>query len=286
MPDGPIVGSISLSPKADWRPVTLKIPAGFTESDSEGTNQQLILRYKTMENNPNPKILRVLLRVDIQRDFLPGGALAVEGGDEIIPIANSLANSSVYDLVVDSLDSHPQGHRSFASQHSGRKPFDKIELFGLPQVLWPDHCIENSDGWKFAAELDQSKTSKIIKKGQDARVDSYSAFFDNGRGAAEEAAARYPFLGKSTGLQEYIEEEAKKVDAEQIQIDVLGLALGFCVSYSALDASGLSYDGRLYKVRLIEDATRAIVIEPGDYQHYLKTLQEAGVEIISSDSID
>ena len=231
------------------------------------------------------KPLRVLLRVDIQNDFIPGGALAVPGGDEIIDTANELANSGQYDIVVDSQDDHPADHGSFASQHKGKKPFDVITLNGVEQVLWPDHCVNGTPGWEFHPDLDQSNVDRVFGKGRDKRVDSYSPFYDNGRRADVETLAKYPFLGASTGLAEYLVQEAEARGCDSIQVDALGLALGYCVSYGALDGRAETFNGMQYQVRLIENGTRALVMKEGDYERFIADLKAKGIEVIQSKDV-
>lgn len=173
-----------------------------------------------------------LIIVDIQNDFVPGGALPVNGGDEIIPLVNDLQDS--FDLIVATQDWHPPGHKSFASNHDQKKPFEKIQLNGLDQVLWPDHCVQGSRGAEFHPELKMNKVAAVFRKGMDTGIDSYSGFYDNGH-------------RKTTGLAGYLREH--KVH----QVFVCGLAADYCVYYTAKDA--LKED---FKTFFIEDATRAI----------------------------
>ena len=121
--------------------------------------------------------MKALIIVDIQNDFLPGGALAVKNGDAVIPVINKL--QSQFDLVVATQDWHPADHKSFASMHPGKKNFDEIILDGLPQVLWPDHCVQETHGAEFSPLLDTKKIEAIFRKGMDKNIDSYSGFFDN-----------------------------------------------------------------------------------------------------------
>ena len=174
--------------------------------------------------------MKALLLVDIQTDFLPGGALAVPEGDAILPVVNRIAGD--YPLVAATQDWHPPGHLSFASSHEDKKPFDKIELDGLEQTLWPDHCVWNTEGAAFARDLDTGPVSAIFRKGTDLHVDSYSGFFDNGR-------------RHHTGLEEWL--RAHKVDT----LDIVGLAAEVCVSYTARDAAALGF-----KVTVLENGTR------------------------------
>ena len=135
--------------------------------------------------------MNALILVDIQNDFLPGGALAIDEGDQVVPVASRLL--ARFDLVVATQDWHPADHLSFASQHPGRAVGDVVELEGLPQVLWPDHCIEGTSGAALAAELDVSRIDRVFRKGTHRTVDSYSGFFDNG-------------YRQATGLEEFLRE--------------------------------------------------------------------------------
>lgn len=130
-----------------------------------------------MSKTANTK--RALILVDIQTDFCPGGALAVPNGHEVVGVANRLM--SEFDLVVATQDWHPKGHGSFASSHAGAGIGDVMDLNGLPQMLWPDHCVQDTDGAELAAELNVVGIDKVFHKGADAGIDSYSGFFDNGQ---------------------------------------------------------------------------------------------------------
>ena len=176
--------------------------------------------------------MRALLLIDIQNDFLPGGRLAVPAGDEIIPLVNALQPQ--FDLVVATQDWHPAGHQSFASSHAGRAPFEQIDLHGLPQVLWPDHCLQAGEGAALAPALHTGRIEAIFRKGMNPEIDSYSAFFDNGH-------------RKSTGLGDYL--RGRGVTA----VVLAGLAADYCVYYSALDALAAGF-----ATIVLTDATRAI----------------------------
>ena len=176
--------------------------------------------------------MRALLLIDIQNDFLPGGRLAVPAGDEIIPLVNALQPQ--FDLVVATQDWHPAGHQSFASSHAGRAPFEQIDLHGLPQVLWPDHCLQAGEGAGLAPALHTGRIEAIFRKGMNPEIDSYSAFFDNGH-------------RKSTGLGDYL--RGRGVTA----VVLAGLAADYCVYYSALDALAAGF-----ATTVLTDATRAI----------------------------
>lgn len=205
---------------------------------------------------------KALLVVDVQNDFMPGGALAVPEGDQIVPVVNELMEK--FPLVVASQDWHPKDHVSFASNHPGKKVLDVIQVRyeqlddPLEQVLWPDHCIKNSPGAEFHPDLKQERIHHIIRKGTDPQIDSYSAFHDNGR-------------LKSTGLSEYLRE--KGVD----EVYVVGLALDFCVRATAIDALREGF-----KTSLVLDATRAVNANEGDDQIALDELRTAGVLVYES----
>lgn len=230
--------------------------------------------------------LRVLLRVDLLLTFMPGGSLAVPGGDAIIPVVNELSKHGGYDLVIDCRDDHPDNHQSFASQHPGTiANTTTIELFGMSQRLWPDHAVHESKEWHYHPDLDTRCVTKEFAKGKDPRVDSYSAFYDNGRHASVATREKFPFLGKSTGLAEYIKTEAERQAAETIQVDVCGLALGFCVSWTAIDARSEVYRNAKFEARVIEDAVCALEFSDGDYNRYINELKEHGVSIIQSSQV-
>lgn len=186
-----------------------------------------------------------LLLIDIQNDFLPGGSLAVPEGDAIIPLVNTLIPR--FSLVVATQDWHPKDHLSFASQHPGKKVFDVIDLEGMEQTLWPDHCVQGTQGATFAPSLDMDPVEAIFRKGMDPGIDSYSGFYDNGH-------------LKSTGLSGYLRE--KRIDT----LHFCGLALDFCVYFSMVDALDEGF-----RVVLHKEATRAI--DPQRAQIQLKKLR-------------
>lgn len=200
--------------------------------------------------------MNALILVDLQNDFLPGGALAVPRGDEVIPLANQLQPQ--FPLVVATQDWHPADHGSFAANHPGRRVGDIIELGGLPQVLWPVHCVQNSLGAEFAPALDRTRIERVFPKGTDPEIDSYSGFFDNGR-------------KKATGLGDYLRERG--VEA----VTVLGLATDYCVKATALDARSLGFE-----VTLVADACRAVDLAPGDGERALEAMRQAGVTVVAS----
>lgn len=192
----------------------------------------------------------VLLVVDVQNDFMPGGALAVPRGDEIVPIANRLATG--FEHVVLTQDWHPRDHVSFAANHDGRRPFETIALAYGEQALWPVHCVQGTPGAAFHAQLDAAHARLVIRKGYRRAIDSYSAFV--------EADRRTP-----TGLAGYLREVGVK------RVWCCGLATDYCVAWSALDARAAGFE-----VVLIEDACRAIDLD-GSLERALRQLSEAGV---------
>lgn len=201
--------------------------------------------------------MKALLLIDIQNDFLPGGRLAVPDGDAIIPIINALQPQ--FDLVVATQDWHPAGHQSFASSHAGRSQFEQIDLHGLPQVLWPDHCTQASPGAALAPALRTEQVEAIFRKGTNAEIDSYSAFFDNGH-------------RKSTGLADYLRGRQVR------EVYVAGLAGDYCVYYSALDALAAGFS-----TFVITDATRAINAD--GFRAALADLQAKGAKLLESSAL-
>lgn len=201
--------------------------------------------------------MNALILIDIQNDFCPGGALAVPEGDQVVPIANRA--SLLYPLVVATQDWHPPDHGSFAANHPGKNVYDLGELGGLPQVLWPAHCVQNTPGAELHPNLDRTRLTRIFHKGTDPTIDSYSAFFDNGH-------------KKSTGLGEWLRERGVTA------VDLLGLATDYCVKFSALDAVQLGFT-----TRVIVDGCRGVGLQPGDIDAALSELHQAGVALISSD---
>jgi nicotinamidase/pyrazinamidase len=203
--------------------------------------------------------MRALVLVDLQYDFMPGGALAVAHGDETVPIAKKLMPR--FDIVVATQDWHPQGHKSFAANNPGRQVGELAELGGLPQVMWPVHCVQGSRGAELHESLERSKITAVFRKGIDPDVDSYSGFFDNGH-------------KKATGLGDWLKQ--KKVD----RLYVLGLATDYCVKFTVLDARDLGFD-----VWLIEDGCRAVNLKPDDGDKAIAEMRAKGATIISSGSI-
>lgn len=200
---------------------------------------------------------KVLLLIDIQNDFLPGGQLAVNDGEAIIPVVNSLQQK--FEYVIATQDWHPQDHKSFASQHTGKKLFDQIQWQGLRQTLWPDHCVQGTYGAAFSSALDQNKIRVIFRKGMDSNIDSYSGFYDNGK-------------KQTTGLAGYLKE--LQVD----EVYLCGLAGDFCVYYTALHSVSEGF-----QVFVIEDAIRSISEE--GYLQAKNDLLSKGVGFLESDNI-
>lgn len=194
--------------------------------------------------------MNALIIVDIQHDFLPGGALAVPHGGEVTGVINRI--QADYDLVVATQDWHPAGHKSFASSHHGKKPYELIDLNGLPQTLWPDHCVQGTAGAALSEELDTKRIEAIFRKGMDVEIDSYSGFFDNGR-------------RKATGLAGYLR------DRNVSSVAVCGLAADYCVFFTAMDALDAGFGAVI-----LDHASRAI--DPIGYEaKKAEFLQKGGV---------
>lgn len=196
--------------------------------------------------------MKALIVVDIQNDFLQGGSLAVQGGKEIIPIINSIQEK--FDLVVATQDWHPKGHKSFASQHSNKSVYDKIDLNGIEQVLWPDHCVQGTVGAEISSELNQNKIEAIFRKGMNTIIDSYSGFYDNGK-------------LKCTGLGDFLKGRGVK------EIFVCGLAADYCVYFTAKDALELGFTSTI-----IENATKAIDVS--NFENIKRNFIQSGGNII------
>ncbi len=196
-----------------------------------------------------------LIIVDIQNDFCPGGALAVPGGDRVVEVVNGL--SGKFEVVVATQDWHPPGHGSFASSHPGKDVYDTVELGGVEQMLWPDHCVQGTHGAEFHPGLDSRRISAVIRKGMDPGVDSYSAFRDNARQAV-------------TGLDGYLR------GLGVTGITIAGLALDFCVYYSGLD--GLENG---YEVTILLDGCRGIDVPRGAIGKKLEDIRARGGKVES-----
>ncbi len=203
--------------------------------------------------------MRALILVDIQNDFCPGGHLEVPEGNQVVPIANALMDR--FDLVVATQDWHPANHGSFAANHPWRKPGQVIDLNGLPQVLWPIHCVQESFGAEFVQALDADKIGHVFVKGTDPEIDSYSGFYDNGH-------------RKATGMGDFLKE--KGVDT----VYVMGLATDYCVKFTALDAVALGF-----KTWLIEDGCRGVNLNAGDVEQAIADMRSGGVEVVNSSEV-
>jgi nicotinamidase/pyrazinamidase len=203
--------------------------------------------------------MKALLLVDIQNDFCPGGALAVPHGDQVVAVANRLAPR--FPVVVATQDWHPANHGSFAANNPGKKPYDLGDLGGLPQVMWPAHCVQETPGAAFHPALESGRIQQVFPKGTDPAIDSYSGFYDNGK-------------RKATGLGDWL--RARGVD----EVTVLGLATDYCVRATALDAVGLGF-----AVTLVADGCRAVELSPGDGARAIEEMRAAGVKVIHSEAL-
>jgi nicotinamidase/pyrazinamidase len=200
-----------------------------------------------------------LLLVDIQNDFLPGGALAVSHGDQVIPIANRLQTR--FDLVLATQDWHPANHGSFAANHPGKRPGEIIELNGLSQILWPVHCVQDTPGAAFSPELNTSRFTKVFRKGTDPGIDSYSGFFDNGH-------------RKATGLGAFL--EARKVT----DVFIAGLTTDYCVKFTSVDGVAQGF-----RMHVVQDGCRGVELNPGDVAAAIEEMKKAGVQITDSNAL-
>jgi nicotinamidase/pyrazinamidase len=203
--------------------------------------------------------MKALILVDLQNDFLPGGALPVPDGDEVVPVANRVLQH--FGLVVATQDWHPADHASFADNHDGKQPGDVVDVDGLEQVLWPIHCLEGTKGAELVEGLHVKRIAQVFRKGTDPRIDSYSGFFDNGR-------------RKSTGLGDYL--KGKGVS----EVYILGLATDYCVKHTALDAVQLGF--RCY---VVEDGCRGVNLNPGDVSRAYAEMTGVGVVSVRSAEI-
>ena len=197
-----------------------------------------------------------LILVDIQNDFLPGGALAVPQGNEVIPTVNHLITKSR--LVVATQDWHPADHGSFASQYPDREVGESVLLGDHQQILWPDHCVQATSGAEFASQLNTAGIQRVFRKGTDPMIDSYSGFFDNGH-------------RRSTGLSDFLATEGVA------RVIIVGLATDYCVKFTAMDAVELGFE-----TILVEDGCRGVDLNPGDSQAAIAAMASAGVSICSS----
>lgn len=201
--------------------------------------------------------MKTLIIIDVQNDFIPGGTLAVPGGNEIISVINRLQHE--FELVIATQDWHPRDHASFAFNHRDKKEFETIELQGGEQVLWPVHCVQNSHGAEFHPGLETARIETIFRKGTSQEIDSYSGFFDNAH-------------LKSTGLSGYLKEKGAN------DLYFVGLAGEYCVYFSIKDALGEGFTATL-----IEDATRAL--DTSDFEEAKADILSKGGKIINSDEL-
>lgn len=199
--------------------------------------------------------MRTLIITDVQHDFMPGGALGVKEGNEIVPVINELIPH--FDHVFATQDWHPPHHISFASAH-GKKPGEKIQVGSGEQILWPDHCLQKTRGADLAHGLHREKIEAIFHKGVDPKVDSYSTFYDNAR-------------KRSTGLADHLRKH------HLTDLYFVGLATDYCVLYSVLDALDLGFP-----TWVIRDACRAINLRPGDEERAFEKMREKGAKIVTS----
>jgi nicotinamidase/pyrazinamidase len=200
-----------------------------------------------------------LLVIDVQNDFCPGGNLAVESGDEVVPVINRLMPA--FSRVVATQDWHPPNHVSFASIHIGRKPLDLFDAEGIEQVLWPDHCVQGTRGAELHPRLEAGRIGLVLRKGMRPGLDSYSAFFENDRRT-------------DTGLRHYLKGMKLR------DLYVCGLATDYCVLASALDARRLGF-----RVTLVLDACRGVDFPKGSIEKAIASMQKAGVRVTESGAL-
>ncbi|HET6450499.1 MAG TPA: bifunctional nicotinamidase/pyrazinamidase [Spirochaetia bacterium] len=205
------------------------------------------------------KNVRALLVVDVQNDFCPGGSLAVEAGDEVVPVINRVLPA--FPLVVATQDWHPPDHVSFASSHPGRQPLDRIDVDGMAQVLWPDHCVQGTRGAELHPRLDVTRVGLLLRKGMRRGLDSYSAFFENDHRT-------------DTGLRHYLKGLGVR------EVVVCGLATDYCVFSSAMDARRLGF-----QVSLLADACRGVNFPDGSVAQAVAAMEKAGVRLTSPEKL-
>lgn len=203
--------------------------------------------------------MKALIIVDVQNDFIPGGALAVKEGDQVVPIINELQQK--FDFIVATQDWHPAEHGSFAANHSNKKIGEFIDLNGVQQILWPVHCVQETTGAEFHPDLKTEKWKAVFKKGTNPKVDSYSGFFDNNR------------MG-DTGLSAFLNENGIE------EVFVCGLATDYCVKFTVLDAISEGF-----KTTLIADATRAVNLQENDDLKAIKEMSASGAKVVLADEI-
>jgi nicotinamidase/pyrazinamidase len=203
--------------------------------------------------------MKALIVVDVQNDFIPGGALAVKDGDQVVPIINELQQK--FDFIVATQDWHPADHGSFAANHAQKSVGEFIELNGVSQILWPVHCVQDTKGAEFHPDLKTEKWKAVFKKGSNPKVDSYSGFFDNNR------------MG-DTGLSSFLQENGIE------EVFVCGLATDYCVKFTVLDAISEGF-----KTTLLADATRAVNIQENDDLKAIKEMSASGAKVVLADEI-
>lgn len=201
---------------------------------------------------------KALIVVDVQNDFCPGGALAVKDGDKIVPLINSIMKKGIFQTVIATQDYHPRNQVSFASNHKNKKEFEQVEINGIKQTLWPDHCVAGTRGAEFHPDLESSAFNLILRKGTNPPVDSYSVFLENDKKT-------------ETGLHGYL--QALHIT----DIYICGLATDYCVYYSAMDA--LQYG---FKTGVLVDACRGIDVPAGSVDSALARMKDAGIKIMDS----
>lgn len=199
--------------------------------------------------------MKTLLIIDVQNDFMPNGSLPVPDGDKIVPIINNLQHQ--FDLIIGTQDWHPRNHISFASNHDGKSNFDEIEIHGQPQTLWPNHCVQGTEGAEFHPNLNTENFEAIFRKGTDKNIDSYSAFYDNGH-------------LKSTGLASYLKEKGTT------ELFLCGLASDICVYFSVIDAFKESFN-----CTFIEDASKALDNE--GFKKLKTKMVAMGIKVVTSE---
>jgi len=201
----------------------------------------------------------VLLVIDVQNDFCPGGTLEVKDGDGVVPVINRIMGE--FPKVAATQDWHPQNHVSFASNHRGMSAFDSVSINGIDQVLWPDHCVQGTEGADLHPDLDKRYFDNILRKGTAPGLDSYSAFFENDKTT-------------STGIEYYL----KGLGIEAVY--VCGLATDFCVFYSVMDSVELGF-----KTTLIVDAARGVDFPEGSIEKAVANMRSAGVKVVKSEEV-
>lgn len=203
--------------------------------------------------------MRALLLVDIQNDFMPFGSLPVPHGDEVVGVANRLATK--FEIVIATQDWHPPDHGSFASSHPGHVPGDMVDLAGVDQVLWPEHCVQETPGASFHSALDITRIQHVVRKGTDRDIDSYSAFYDNAH-------------RKDTRLRELLSDRGVH------SICIAGVATDYCVKYTALDGRASGID-----VSVVIDGVRAVNLSPNDGEAAVAEMRQAGCTILHESEV-